>query len=165
MRQAAAVHALSRLVVRLPSHDGTGAVQLLSEDESRQFVLKRPRCDGENEFRSVSNGVVEPERIDLAASCVGIVRPKARLTLGDKLGAGDAIVLLESSGIHANGISLARKVAERLPDGYATQLDDGHCKPRLDTAWRQRRSRRLSRRAAAPPATSVPFTCRAALTP
>ena len=70
-------------------------------------------------------GVVEPERIDLAASCVGIVRPKARLTLGEKLGAGDAIVLLESSGIHANGISLARKVAERLPDGYATKLDDG----------------------------------------
>ncbi len=70
-------------------------------------------------------GVVEQQRIDLAASCVGIVRPKARLTLGDKLRAGDAIVLLASSGIHANGISLARKLAERLPDGYATKLDDG----------------------------------------
>jgi phosphoribosylformylglycinamidine cyclo-ligase len=34
-------------------------------------------------------------------------------------------VLVESSGIHANGISLARKLAERLPDGYATQLADG----------------------------------------
>ena len=33
-------------------------------------------------------GVVEAERIDLAASCVGIVRPKARLTLGDKLERG-----------------------------------------------------------------------------
>jgi phosphoribosylformylglycinamidine cyclo-ligase len=53
------------------------------------------------------------------------VRPKSRLTLGDKLAAGDAIVLLESSGIHANGISLARKLAERLPDGYATRLADG----------------------------------------
>ena len=70
-------------------------------------------------------GVVESGRIDLAASCVGIVRPKSRLTLGDKLAAGDAIVLLESSGIHANGISLARKLAERLPDGYAARLDDG----------------------------------------
>jgi len=70
-------------------------------------------------------GVVEPGRVDLAASCVGIVRPKSRLTLGDKVGAGDAIVLLESSGIHANGISLARKLAERLPEGYAARLEDG----------------------------------------
>ena len=70
-------------------------------------------------------GVIESGRIDLAASCVGLVRPKSRLTLGERLAAGDAIVLLESSGIHANGISLARKLAERLPDGYATLLDDG----------------------------------------
>jgi phosphoribosylformylglycinamidine cyclo-ligase len=70
-------------------------------------------------------GVVAEGRIDLAASCVGLVRPKSRLTLGEKLGAGDAIVLLASSGIHANGVSLARKLAERLPQGYATALDDG----------------------------------------
>ena len=70
-------------------------------------------------------GVVERERIDLAASCVGIVRPKARLTLGEELRQGDAIVLLESSGIHANGVSLARKLAQQLAEGYATRLDDG----------------------------------------
>jgi len=70
-------------------------------------------------------GVVEAGRIDLAASCVGIVRPKLRLTLGERLAPGDAIVLLASSGIHANGVSLARKLAERLPDGYRTRLDDG----------------------------------------
>jgi phosphoribosylformylglycinamidine cyclo-ligase len=70
-------------------------------------------------------GVVAPDRIDLAASCVGLVRPKSRLTLGEKLAAGDAIVLVESSGIHANGVSLARKVAERLPEGFASRLPDG----------------------------------------
>ncbi len=70
-------------------------------------------------------GVVERGRIDLAASCVGVVRPKSRLTLGDQLRDSDAIILLESSGIHANGLSLARRVAERLPDGYATPLEDG----------------------------------------
>jgi phosphoribosylformylglycinamidine cyclo-ligase len=70
-------------------------------------------------------GVVADGRVDLAASCVGLIRPKSRLTLGEKLSAGDAIVLIESSGIHANGISLARKLAERLPEGYATRLEDG----------------------------------------
>jgi phosphoribosylformylglycinamidine cyclo-ligase len=67
-------------------------------------------------------GIVEDGRIDLAASCTGLVNPKERLSLGDKLGAGDAIVLLASSGIHANGLSLARKLVERMPEGYLTEI-------------------------------------------
>ncbi|HSN32674.1 MAG TPA: AIR synthase-related protein [Ideonella sp.] len=70
-------------------------------------------------------GIVEAGRIDLAASCTGIVAPKSRLSLGERLGPGDAIVLLASSGIHANGLSLARKLAGRLPQGYLTPLDGG----------------------------------------
>ena len=70
-------------------------------------------------------GIVEAGRIDLAASCTGIVKPKARLSLGEQLGPGDAIVLLASSGIHANGLSLARKLAERLPQGYLTEIEPG----------------------------------------
>ncbi|HET6437795.1 MAG TPA: AIR synthase-related protein [Anaeromyxobacter sp.] len=70
-------------------------------------------------------GVVAPGAVDLAASCVGVVRPRSRLTLGERLSEGDAIVLLASSGIHANGITLARKVAERLPGGLGTLLPDG----------------------------------------
>lgn len=71
------------------------------------------------------NGVVAPGSIDLAASCVGIVRPKERLIVGQELQASDAIVILASSGIHANGISLARRLAGSLPDGYATRISDG----------------------------------------
>ena len=67
-------------------------------------------------------GIVEAGRIDLAAACTGIVSPKERLSLGDHLSAGDAIVLLASSGIHANGLSLARDLAARLPQGYLTPL-------------------------------------------
>jgi len=70
-------------------------------------------------------GIVADGRIDLAASCTGIVNPKSRLSVGDKLGPGDAIVLLASSGIHANGLSLARKLVERLPQGYLTEVAPG----------------------------------------
>jgi phosphoribosylformylglycinamidine cyclo-ligase len=70
-------------------------------------------------------GIVEAGRIDLAASCTGLINPKERLSVGDQLGAGDAIILLASSGIHANGLSLARKLVERLPNGYLTEISPG----------------------------------------
>jgi phosphoribosylformylglycinamidine cyclo-ligase len=70
-------------------------------------------------------GIVAEGRIDLAASCTGLINPKERLSVGDKLGVGDAIVLLASSGIHANGLSLARKLVERLPQGYLTPVEPG----------------------------------------
>lgn len=69
--------------------------------------------------------IINQDAIDLAGSAVGIVKPKNRLALGDKLKAGDVIIFFESSGIHANGLTLARKVAEQLPDGYLTKLSDG----------------------------------------
>ena len=67
-------------------------------------------------------GVVAEGRIDLAASCTGIVSPKDRLSLGERLAPGDRIVLLASSGIHANGLSLARQLATQLPRGYLAPL-------------------------------------------
>ena len=70
-------------------------------------------------------GIVEAGRIDLAAACTGLVNPKQRLSLGERLGPGDAIVLLDSSGIHANGLSLARKLVERLPQGWLTEVQPG----------------------------------------
>jgi phosphoribosylformylglycinamidine cyclo-ligase len=70
-------------------------------------------------------GIVESGRIDLAASCTGLINPKERLSVGDRLAPDDAIVLLASSGIHANGLSLARKLVERLPQGYLTEVQPG----------------------------------------
>jgi phosphoribosylformylglycinamidine cyclo-ligase len=70
-------------------------------------------------------GVTYPEVINLAASAVGIIQPKERFTKGEKIQDGDSILLLESSGIHANGITLARQIAKDLDEGYSTKLDDG----------------------------------------
>lgn len=71
------------------------------------------------------SGIIEPQTIDLVGSCVGTISPKERLTVGSKITLGDAILLIESSGIHANGLSLARAIAEKLPEGYMTKLADG----------------------------------------
>lgn len=46
---------------------------------------------------------------DLAGMVAGIV-DKRKVILGDKIAPGDAIVGIESSGIHSNGYTLARKV-------------------------------------------------------
>ncbi|HMJ04367.1 MAG TPA: AIR synthase-related protein, partial [Conexibacter sp.] len=54
------------------------------------------------------------------------VVPEGRsAVLGDALAPGDEIVLVASSGLHANGSSLARLLAQQLPDGYATALPSG----------------------------------------
>lgn len=70
-------------------------------------------------------GIVDPETIDLGGSAVGVIKDKENLVLGDKLESGDRIVLISSSGIHANGLTLARKVGDELADGYGTKLTDG----------------------------------------
>ena len=70
-------------------------------------------------------GVVVPYAIVLSGSAMGLVKPKERLITADNIQHGDEIVLVESSGIHANGLTMARKIADRLSDGYLTRLNDG----------------------------------------
>ena len=70
-------------------------------------------------------GVVVPEAVVLSGSAMGLVKPKERLITADKIQDGDAIIILESSGIHANGLTMARKIADKLPYGYFTKLSDG----------------------------------------
>lgn len=73
----------------------------------------------------VLKDVISRGAIDLAGSAIGIIRPKKNLLTGKKIRAGDAIICIESSGIHANGITLARTIAGRLPEGYRTKLPSG----------------------------------------
>ncbi len=91
-------------------------------------------------------GVIMPGTVLLSGSAIGRVKPKKRLTTEQKIRHGDAIILIESSGIHANGLTMAREIGERkdsipqrishlffpdkfplsaLPDGYLTRLSDG----------------------------------------
>ena len=69
-------------------------------------------------------GIVEPGTIVLAGSAIGQIRPKSNRIAGD-VESGDAIILLASSGVHTNGLTLCRAIADRLPDGYLTKMSDG----------------------------------------
>jgi phosphoribosylformylglycinamidine cyclo-ligase len=68
--------------------------------------------------------VINPETLDLAGASNGLVRPKSRYITGDKLREGDVIYAFSASGIHANGVSKARKIAEKLPEGFFTKLSN-----------------------------------------
>ncbi|MGA2166220.1 MAG: AIR synthase related protein [Solirubrobacteraceae bacterium] len=69
--------------------------------------------------------LLAPEEIELAGSALGFVPPPGEPLLGEQLAPSDEIVLLASSGLHANGASLARRVAAQLPRGLETELPDG----------------------------------------
>jgi phosphoribosylformylglycinamidine cyclo-ligase len=69
--------------------------------------------------------LLAPEEIELAGSALGFVPPPGEPLLGAELAPGDEIVLLASSGLHANGASLARRIAAGLPESLLTELPDG----------------------------------------
>ncbi|MBE6516384.1 MAG: phosphoribosylformylglycinamidine cyclo-ligase [Methanocorpusculum parvum] len=61
--------------------------------------------------------------LDLAGTCLGVQNRGAVVT-GEKVAVGDVIVGVPSTGVHSNGYTLARKVAEEN-GGYATVLPSG----------------------------------------
>ena len=67
--------------------------------------------------------IIYPNTIDLSGAAIGIIRNKEQLITGQKIKEGDAIIIFKSSGIHANGLTLARKIANKLPQGYLTPVD------------------------------------------
>jgi phosphoribosylformylglycinamidine cyclo-ligase len=69
--------------------------------------------------------LVAPAEIELAGSALGFVPPPGEPLLGADLAPGDELVLVASSGLHANGASLARRVAAELPRGLLTGLPEG----------------------------------------
>lgn len=70
-------------------------------------------------------GIIQEDSIDLGGSAVGIIFPIKNLITDKKLKVGNRILLLKSNGINANGLSLAREIAKKLPKGYATKLSNG----------------------------------------
>jgi len=62
---------------------------------------------------------------DLAGTCLGVV-DKDRIVTGQRIRTGDSIVALPSSGIHSNGMTLARKILEKAGVGYRKKVPGIH---------------------------------------
>ncbi len=69
-------------------------------------------------------GIVDPATIVLAGSAIGKIAPKSNRITGEVRN-GDAILFLASSGVHTNGLSLCRLIAQKLPSGYLTRIAHG----------------------------------------
>lgn len=59
--------------------------------------------------------------LDLSGTCLGYV-PKKRVITGQEVNENDLIVSLASSGVHSNGLTLARKVLESAGIGLKDKL-------------------------------------------
>ncbi len=73
-------------------------------------------------------GVYERGEVDLVGTIIGVV-DRAKLIDGSRIGIGDLLVALPSTGLHTNGYSLARRLLDRydwneMPDGFASTLGD-----------------------------------------
>jgi phosphoribosylformylglycinamidine cyclo-ligase len=104
-------------------HAGNTSIQSLLEGWRRGCELSQAVWGG-GESPALP-GLISPDDVEIAGSSIGAIPPEWGPLLGDDLRAGQAIVLVDSSGLHANGASLARSVASKLPDGLSTEMPDG----------------------------------------
>lgn len=104
-------------------------------DEERNADLIEGTVDACNQARCAWGGgespalrdIINPDHAMLSGSATGFVFPQHWKPYSEhKLDEGQRIILLESSGPHANGITLLRRdLLEKLPQGYETPLEDG----------------------------------------
>lgn len=104
---------------------------LADQKLTRDFIKSwRAACDvarvvwGGGETQSLP-GIISNGALELAGSAFGVIKPKSQLVNERNIKIGDVILLLESGGVHANGISLIRELAAELTNGYQTKLSDG----------------------------------------
>ncbi len=69
-------------------------------------------------------GMITPGTCVLGGSAIGLIRKKS-LRIPNAIAPGDAIVLLHSSGVQTNGLTLCRAIADRMPKGYLSEISDG----------------------------------------
>lgn len=122
---------LGAMPISVPMHAAAGSEAWFATGVRNSELLEgwleaceEARCGYDGGESPVLKGFGLDDRAILSGSAIGIISPKSRL-IKRNIRHMDEIILLSSSGIHANGLTLARKIAEELPKGYLTELRDG----------------------------------------
>src|SRR3989344_7358079 len=68
-------------------------------------------------------GIVEKDAAELSGSSWGMCTLNQLICCN--IAHGDRIILIPSSGVHANGLTMCRSIADSLPKGYYTSMNDG----------------------------------------
>ena len=123
---------LGALPLAVAMHLAVGVSSWFSDEKrSRDLIdgwkkaCELARCTWGGGETPTLKDIVHPDTVVLSGSAVGVVKPKSRLINAANIQNGDAIVVIHSSGIHANGLTLAREIAGKLPKGYLTKISDG----------------------------------------
>ncbi|MBA3750525.1 MAG: phosphoribosylformylglycinamidine cyclo-ligase, partial [Nitrosopumilus sp.] len=86
---------------------------------------------------NIITGEEENHNFDLAGMIVGIINNKKKIILGNKIKTGDVIIGINSSGLHSNGYTLARKILlekysiDDYPEYLSTSLGKELIKPTM----------------------------------
>ncbi|MBI1974852.1 MAG: phosphoribosylformylglycinamidine cyclo-ligase, partial [Parcubacteria group bacterium] len=123
---------LGALPVSLGQHLAVGDSGWFNDAQRRADLIEGTRkacilarCAWGPGETSTLRDIIIPGASELSGAAIGWIEQKNRVFDPRKIRHGDAIILLESSGIHANGLTMARKITDKLPDRYLTRLDDG----------------------------------------
>lgn len=92
-----------------------------------------PVSGGEiGDVAEIIKGILEGKGFDMVVATLGEILNKEQIIYGDNIVAGDVVIGLRSSGLHSNGISLARKVLFKqwggkfdpfdVPDGLSREI-------------------------------------------
>jgi phosphoribosylformylglycinamidine cyclo-ligase len=121
---------LGALPVSLEMHLGVGDSAWFKDTERSNNLIEGwkkacnlSRCSWGGGETPTLKGIINPETILLSGSAFGIIQDKSKRIVGN-IQDKDAIIIFASSGIHANGITLARMIADKLPQGYLTPVDE-----------------------------------------
>ncbi|MEO5927684.1 MAG: AIR synthase related protein [Patescibacteria group bacterium] len=121
--------------ISLQMHVAAGASEWFSNKARADSLIRgwKRGCDlarcawGGGETPALKD-IVMPGTVVLSGSAMGVIRDKS-YRIQERIEPGDSIILLESTGIHANGLTDARNLADSLTtaahNGYHTRLPDG----------------------------------------